>query len=97
MMSDVAVRGRALWGVAMAAACAGSGAPPPAAAEQAPPDPHGLSPLARRIVRRGASPELRAFHGIDTSVHPWQERFAARWDQPDPSYVPDPHSARSPH
>ncbi|MCL4754660.1 MAG: hypothetical protein KJ015_31180 [Myxococcales bacterium] len=53
---------------------------------------------------RGASPELWQIYSIDTSRLPWQERFEARWDhehgaswEPDPTYVPDPHSARSPY
>lgn len=84
--------------------------------EPAPRDPHGLAPLARRIVARvaalgerfppmrGASPELRQIHSIDTSVLPWVERFEARWDhqhgvssEPDPTYEPVPYSARSPY
>lgn len=53
---------------------------------------------------RGASPALRQTHSIDTSRLPWEDRFMARWDhqhtlswEPDPSYVPEPHTARSPY
>lgn len=117
----MARRRRALSLIAMlATGCVAPASPPaspPAAhAAEVPKDPHGLAPLARRIVKRvaalgvrfppvrGASPELRQTHSIDTSRLPWQDRFLARWDhehgvswEPDPDYVPDPHSARSPY
>jgi len=113
----VARRSRFLSLIAvLGAGCAEPASAPVVPAAEVPKDPHGLAPLARRIVKRvaglserfppmrGARPELRQIHSIDTSRLPWQDRFEARWDhehgvswEPDPTYVPDPHSARSPY
>ena len=52
----------------------------------------------------GASAELRPVSSLDTATIPWEPRFYARWNhqhavswEPDPTYVPSPHTARSPY
>lgn len=59
---------------------------------------------ARTPSLAGASADLRPIFSLDTATIPWEPRFYARWNhqhgvswEPDPTYVPSPHTARSPN